>query len=45
MNDRLFDEISNNTPLALHPDNITAIVVRAVGNGDETALPAPGKLN
>ncbi len=45
MNQRLFDEISNNPPPALHPDNITAIVLRPLGNGDENALPAPGKLN
>jgi serine/threonine protein phosphatase PrpC len=37
--DRLFDEMAGQPPSGLHPDNITAIVLRAVRH-DETALPA-----
>ncbi len=44
---RLFDEIGNRPPLELHPDNITAIVLRprppAVAS-DETALPLTGRI-
>jgi hypothetical protein len=29
--DRLFDDIGANPPPALHPDNITAIVLRSAG--------------
>ena len=42
MNAHLFDEIGNNPPPALHPDNITAIVLRSSGHADETALPVAG---
>ena len=39
LNARLFDEIGANPPPALHPDNMTAIVLRSPGNMHETALP------
>ena len=39
MNARLFAEISNEPPQHLHPDNITAIVLRVLSNTDDTALP------
>lgn len=36
--ERLFEEMLERPPAGLHPDNITAIIVKAV-NADETALP------
>jgi serine/threonine protein phosphatase PrpC len=43
---RLFDEIGNNAPQQLYPDNITAIVLRrrVVAIHDETALPVAGRI-
>lgn len=41
----LFDEIAANPPSELHPDNITAIVVRPLRGADETALPAAAGEN
>lgn len=40
---RLFDEITQRPPPELHPDNITAIVLRQLAS-DETALPVTGSL-
>ena len=42
MNARLFDEIGKRPPRELHPDNLTAIVLRSVGGVEETALPLAG---
>lgn len=42
--DRLFAQIREHPPLDLHPDNITAIVLRRHGV-DETALPIAGRQN
>ncbi|MEJ7804624.1 MAG: protein phosphatase [Telluria sp.] len=39
MTARLFDEIGTHPPHKLHPDNITAIVLRRLNNADATALP------
>jgi serine/threonine protein phosphatase PrpC len=36
----LFREIESRPPPGLHSDNLTALVLRPVGAGDETALPA-----
>lgn len=38
MCDRLFEEMLERPPPGVHPDNVTAIVIKA-GNSDETALP------
>ena len=42
INARLFDEIAGSPPNDLHPDNITAIVIRSLGTHHETALPFNG---
>lgn len=43
---RLFAEIGDNPPPQLHPDNLTAIVLRQRFDGsiDETALPVAGRI-
>jgi serine/threonine protein phosphatase PrpC len=40
MVEALFDEIESHPPPGLHSDNLTALVLRPLGAGDETALPA-----
>jgi hypothetical protein len=36
----LFNEIEAHPPPGLHSDNLTALVLRPLNAGDETALPA-----